>query len=84
MKARLSQLHKTEAEWDSIPDFVPMHGELIIFDVDTKHNYVRLKIGDGITKLTYLPFFINDTVNDFLVNNSNKIIDAGRITDYRK
>ena len=84
MKARVSQLHKTEAEWNNLPDFVPMQGEFIIFDPDKQHKYARLKIGDGITKLSTLPFFIDYTVDDFILNNSAKIIDAGRVTDYKK
>ena len=84
MKARVSQLHKTEAEWNSMPNFVPMQGEFIIFDPDKQHKYARLKIGDGITKLSTLPFFIDSTVDDFIANNSAKIIDAGRVTDYKK
>lgn len=84
MKARVSQLHKTEAEWNNLPDFIPMQGELIIFDPDRQHKYARLKIGDGTTKLGVLPFFIDSTVDDFMLNNSAKIIDAGRVTDYKK
>ena len=84
MKARVSQLHKTEAEWDNLPNFVPAHGEFIVFDPDKQHKYARLKIGDGTTKLSALPFFIDSTVDDFIENNYNKIIDAGRITDYKK
>ena len=84
MKARISQLHKMEAEWDNLPNFVPAKGEFIVFDPDKQHKYARLKIGDGISKLRALPFFIDSTVNDFIDNCSSKIIDAGRITDYKK
>ena len=83
MLARISQLHKTEGQWAVLTDFVPMKGEFIIFDPDMQHKYARLKIGDGITKLIDLPFFINDNINDFLENNFNKVLDAGRITDYK-
>lgn len=84
MKARVSQLHKTEAEWNSLPNFVPAQGEFIVFDPDKQHKYARLKIGDGITKLGTLPFFIESTVDAFIENSSSKIIDGGRITDYKK
>ena len=59
MKARVSQLHKTEAEWNNLPDFIPMFGELIIFDPDKQYKYARTKVGDGKTKLRDLPFFID-------------------------
>ena len=84
MKARVSQLHKTEAEWNNLHNFVPIEGEFIIFDPDNRHSYARLKIGDGITKLKDLPFFIDSAIDDH--NNKrkvNEIIDAGRVTDYK-
>ena len=80
MKARVSQLHKTEAGWNDLPDFTPLAGEFVVFDVDDQHDYIRLKIGDGVmlengkivgTKLKDLPFF-------------NEILDAGRVTKYKK
>lgn len=84
MKARISQLHKTEAEWNKLPDFVPLSGELIIFDPDRKHRYSRVKIGDGVTKLQNLLFLIDPAIDEFLENHCDKIIDAGRVTDYKK
>ena len=84
IRARISQLHKTEAQWSLIPNFVPLHGELIIFDPDEYHVQVRLKIGDGSTLLRDLPFFIDSTIDTFIVNNFDKVIDAGRITAYKK
>lgn len=84
MKARICQLHKTEAEWNKLYDFVPLQGELIIFDPDRQHRYARIKIGDGTTKLRLLPFLIDPAVDEFLNNNCGKIIDGGRVTDYKK
>lgn len=71
MRARISQLHKTEEAWDNLPDFIPFSGEIIVFDPDSRYSYPRLKIGDGVTNLRSLPFF-------------NETIDAGRITEYKK
>jgi hypothetical protein len=84
MKARVSQLHKTEAEWNNLPDFIPMKGELIIFEQDTEHQYARIKIGDGNTPLIELPFFIDNSINRFIEDNFYKVIDGGRITAYKK
>lgn len=84
MKARVSQLCKTEAEWSRLSDFVPLKGEAIIFSPDKQYKYVRLKIGDGTTPLRNLPFFIDNTVDEFLTNHFDKIIDAGRVSDYKK
>jgi hypothetical protein len=85
MKARVSQLCKTEAEWSRLPNFIPLKGETIIFSPDKQYNYARIKVGDGLTKLKDLPFFIESSINDFINNHLNNIIvDAGRITDYTK
>ena len=84
MKARISQLHKTEAEWNNLPNFVPAQGEFIIFDPDRQYKYARLKVGNGTTSLRKLPFFIDAATSDFITNNFDKILDGGRITEYKK
>ena len=84
MRARVSQLHRTEAGWNKLPDFVPIQGEFIIFDPDKQHKYARLKIGDGTTKLTDLPFFIDSAIDDHITKRRlDEVIDAGRITEYQ-
>lgn len=84
MKARVSQLHRTEAEWDKLPDFVPIQGEFVIFDPDKRHQYARLKVGDGDTKLKDLPFFIDSAIDDHITKRRlDEVIDAGRITEYQ-
>jgi hypothetical protein len=84
MRARICQLHKTEAEWNKLPDFVPLCGELIVFDQDRQHRYSRVKIGDGATKLQKLSFLIDPAIDDFLATHYDKVVDAGRVTDYKK
>ena len=84
MRARICQLHKTEADWNKLPDFIPLCGELIVFDPDRQHRYSRVKIGDGVTKLQSLSFLIDPAIDEFLENRCDKIIDAGRVTDYKK
>jgi hypothetical protein len=83
MRARVSLLHKTEAEWeilDSTQSIKPFAGELIIYDPDDKFDYARLKIGDGHTLLKDLPFFIDSSIKDYLQNLSyEEAIDGGRI-----
>lgn len=83
MKARISQLHKTEAEWKSFNDFVPEAGELVIYDPDDKCDYARVKVGDGKTLLQKLPFFIDSAALALIQKQRYfDIIDAGRVTDY--
>lgn len=82
MKARVSQLYKTEAEWARMPKFVPLRGEFIVFAPDEQHSYPRMKIGDGSTLLLNLPFFGITELED--PRRGNQAIDAGRISDTKK
>lgn len=85
MKARISQLHKTEAEWNELGSFVPEAGELIVYDPDKQHTYARLKIGDGKRSLKDLTFFVDSAVLSVIQDRGyTAILDGGRITDYIK
>lgn len=84
MRARISQLHRTESEWNLLTNFVPMKGEVIVFDPDEQCPYARLKVGDGTTKLQELPFFIESAINNIVSKHYNAPSDAGRVTDYKK
>ena len=85
MKARVSQLHKTEAEWYKFSDWTPNPGEIIIYDPDNQFNYARIKIGDGNTTLKNLPFFIDSAINTNLQKRRyENTIDGGRIIDLVK
>lgn len=59
-QGRIIQKHDTKANWDKATNFVPLKGEIIIYD-DLK----KIKIGDGATKVGNL-VFINDldTINE--------------------
>lgn len=82
MKARISQLYKTEAEWLKLPKFKPLPGEIIIFAPDDDHSYARMKIGDGNNLLINLPFFGITELDD--PRRANRVIDAGSIADRKK
>lgn len=60
MKVRLVCKHDTEANWIRAINFKPEKGELIIYDIDDNHSYERIKIGDGKTLVSNLPFEGND------------------------
>ena len=75
IKTRIQLKSDTEANWNKAGPkqnslgFVPLAGELIIYTPDTTHDYSRLKVGDGITNVTLLPFIDAGTVNgDTIVN----------------
>jgi hypothetical protein len=85
MKARLSLLHKQEAEWNKLSDWKPEAGEVVVYDPDENYDYARLKIGDGTKTLQELNFFIDKAISTALQNcQYYEIIDAGRVTDYKK
>lgn len=85
MKARVSQLHKTEAEWLKYSDWIPEAGELVVYDPDENFRYSRVKVGDGKNKLGALSFSIDAAIAAYLRKHRyEEIIDGGRITDYKK
>jgi hypothetical protein len=76
---RICNKHDLEVNWLNNPSFVPLQGELIIYDceVDTDGNtlelpsnraapytYERLKIGDGFTLVNDLPFVDESIIVD--------------------
>ena len=52
----------TEDQWNLHP-IIPGSGELIIYTVDGTHSYPRLKVGDGVTLVTALPFIDAGSIN---------------------
>lgn len=56
INARIVHKHDTAENWAKAANFVPLEGELIIYDVDSSHSYTRFKIGDGKTLVYELPF----------------------------
>ena len=53
---RIIHKHDIEANWNKAVNFIPMQGEIIVYDIDEIYNYERVKIGDGTTKINDLPF----------------------------
>ena len=67
MKERIQIKHDIAANWAKAKNFIPLPGELIIYDGVLEDGiYIeqpRLKIGDGVHKLAELPFIeINSKV----------------------
>lgn len=83
MKARISQLHKTEAEWQKYSDTILEPGEFIVYAPDTSHTYSRIKVGDGKRTIAELDFFIDSTIAEILKQSRfEDSVDGGRISDY--
>ena len=49
MTGRISHKHDIEANWNKAVNFIPLDGELIIYDPDENYDYTRIKFGDGKT-----------------------------------
>ena len=56
IKTRIQHKHDVEANWILAKGFIPLTGELIIYDADDTHEVPRIKIGDGKTSVGNLPF----------------------------
>lgn len=71
IKSRIVHKHDTEINWLKATNFIPKQGEIIIYDVDDNYNYERLKIGDGVTSASELPFIDNEAKSliDSLASN---------------
>lgn len=71
INSRIIHKHDTEAHWSLAENFTPKQGEIIVYDIDSTHNYERFKIGDGATNVKSLPFAddalriaLTDLIND--------------------
>ena len=85
MKARISQLHMTEAAWLKHSSLILEPGEFVVYDPDETHAYARIKVGDGKRTLKELDFFIDSTIAEVLKQvRFEDSIDGGRITEYTK
>jgi hypothetical protein len=50
-------LQTPAAERKKATGFIPLAGELIIYDKDENYDYERIKIGDGVRNVEELPFY---------------------------
>lgn len=67
--SRIQNKHDTAANWALATHFVPLPGEIIIYDRDENYSYPRIKIGDGVRCPEELPFANLPTDN---TDNSNQ------------
>lgn len=63
VKTRIMCKHDTEEHWGLANNFVPLAGEIIIYDADEQHSIPRIKIGDGNTPIANLSFINSDDNN---------------------
>ena len=87
LHTRIVLKHDLEVNWLSSANFIPMQGELIIYDTEvaqdgtiltlpegrsTPYTYERFKLGDGINTVVNLPF-----VDETAVLKSTQILHNG-------
>ena len=70
INSRIQQKHDLEINWNKAVNFIPLFGELILYDPDENYNYTRFKVGDGIKVVKDLPFVMLDTMNVFHGNET--------------
>lgn len=78
VNVRVQLKHDTEANWNKATSFIPMAGEVIIYDPDTTITYPRTKIGDGVRTVPNLPFidYISMAEVDEICNQSITAVSA--------
>lgn len=54
-QSRIVQKHDTQANWKKATNFIPLKGEIIVYD-----DISKIKIGDGTTKINDLKFIIDE------------------------
>ena len=73
---RMIQKKDSEENWDR-STMKPLDGEIIIYSKDEKHNYPRIKIGDGETPVAELEF-----IDDHLKKDIESVHEYAKIIDY--
>lgn len=63
LKTRVQLKHDIEENWLKATNFTPLNGEAIIYDADAAHGYPRAKIGDGVTNVNELPWFVGTPID---------------------
>ena len=80
INTRIKNKHDTEAHWNNATNFIPLAGEIIVYDMDSIYPYPRFKVGDGKTSVSNLPFsnsfFTNLTTTRSLTDSYDTRITA--------
>lgn len=74
LNTRIIHKHATAADWVKATGFIPMAGELIVYDIDADYDYERIKIGDGENNVNSLPF-VDEALRATLTELINAVDD---------
>lgn len=84
IKARVTHKHDTEANWNKAINFIPLKGELIIYDSDATHSCPRVKVGDGAETVINLPFITDLSISLDELQNEIANQDAAVLAEAQK
>lgn len=73
LKTRIQNKHDTEANWNKAVTFIPLKGEIIVYDTDSNFAYERFKIGDGATTVVNLPFYLEEELEIIRTELATKV-----------
>lgn len=81
LNSRVLLKNDLAAEWAKVPDFIPLKGEIIIYNYDNG-TAPKFKIGNGSTKISVLPFFNNLEELNYALSNTpgGAAISAEKLT----
>jgi hypothetical protein len=80
--SRVQHKHDIEANWIKAVNFIPKKAELIVYDPDENFDYSRTKIGDGIKNVNDLPFIIDITTDDEIIEMLTQLDMLPSIVDF--
>lgn len=74
-QGRIVQKHDTKTNWDKAINFIPLKGEIIIYD-----DLNKIKIGDGTTTVVKLPYSTTINYNDLTNKPTIPSVGNGTLT----
>ena len=80
--AIIQQKHDTQANWEiNGVDYIPLAGEIIVYDPDNTFTYPRMKIGDGSKTVEELEFIQAGNISVDLTDYAKKTEIPTKISD---
>ena len=75
IQTRIQNKHDIEENWGKASGFIPLAGEIIIYDVDNEHPKIRAKVGNGVNLLKDLPWALDEATLERLIDDTNTKIE---------
>lgn len=75
LNARIVLKHDTEENWLKAQNFIPLTGEIVIYDADENNTKPRMKVGNGTDAVNALPFIGDEIATEDEVFEAMSLID---------